>query len=111
VLECYQPGKPTHAGQSCFDAAKVQDMPGVKHVVKVGNSAVAVVAERWWQAKTALDARRTSPFKNELENIDTKFVHRFLYRLPIRMTGRIGQVELATPRIECQSCPNSPRGS
>src|SRR6516164_5605652 len=31
-------------------------MPGVKHVVKVGDSAVAVVADRWWQAKTALDA-------------------------------------------------------
>jgi isoquinoline 1-oxidoreductase subunit beta len=39
-----------------FDAAKVQGMPGVKHVLKVGESAVAVVAERWWQAKTALDA-------------------------------------------------------
>jgi isoquinoline 1-oxidoreductase subunit beta len=38
-----------------FDAAKVQGMPGVKQVVKVGDSAVAVVAERWWQAKTALD--------------------------------------------------------
>jgi isoquinoline 1-oxidoreductase beta subunit len=33
-----------------FDAAKVQGMQGVKHVVKVGDSAVAVVAERWWQA-------------------------------------------------------------
>ena len=39
-----------------FDAAKVQGMTGVKQVVKVGDSAVAVVAERWWQAKTALDA-------------------------------------------------------
>jgi isoquinoline 1-oxidoreductase beta subunit len=39
-----------------FDADKLQGMPGVKHVVKVGESAVAVVAERWWQAKTALDA-------------------------------------------------------
>ena len=39
-----------------FDAAKVQGMPGVKHVVKVGDSAVAVVADHWWQAKTALDA-------------------------------------------------------
>ena len=39
-----------------FDAAKVQGMPGVKHVVKVGDSAVAVVADRWWRAKTALDA-------------------------------------------------------
>src|SRR5207249_6729312 len=31
-------------------------MPGVRHVVPVGDSAVAVVAETWWQAKTALDA-------------------------------------------------------
>lgn len=39
-----------------FDAAKVDGMPGVKRVVKVGDSAVAVVAATWWQAKTALDA-------------------------------------------------------
>src|SRR3981081_4085927 len=39
-----------------FDAAKVQGMPGVRHVVQVGDSAVAVVADTWWQAKTALDA-------------------------------------------------------
>ncbi|MGX5734729.1 molybdopterin cofactor-binding domain-containing protein [Bosea thiooxidans] len=39
-----------------FDAAKVKDMPGVKHVLPVGESAVSVVAETWWQAKTALDA-------------------------------------------------------
>jgi len=39
-----------------FEAAKAQGMPGVKHVVPVGDSAVAVVAETWWQAKTALDA-------------------------------------------------------
>lgn len=39
-----------------FDAAKVNGMPGVKRVVKVGDTAVAVVAATWWQAKTALDA-------------------------------------------------------
>jgi isoquinoline 1-oxidoreductase beta subunit len=39
-----------------FDAAKVKDMPGVKHVLPVGDSAVSVVADTWWQAKTALDA-------------------------------------------------------
>ncbi|MCU4178491.1 xanthine dehydrogenase family protein molybdopterin-binding subunit [Bosea sp. BH3] len=39
-----------------FDAAKVKDMPGVRHVLPVGDSAVSVVAETWWQAKTALDA-------------------------------------------------------
>jgi len=39
-----------------FEAAKVTSMPGVRHVVPVGDSAVAVVADTWWQAKTALDA-------------------------------------------------------
>jgi isoquinoline 1-oxidoreductase beta subunit len=39
-----------------FEAAKVKGMPGVRHVVQVGDSAVAVVADTWWQAKTALDA-------------------------------------------------------
>ena len=39
-----------------FDAAKVSGMKGVKKVVQVGDSAVAVVADNWWQAKVALDA-------------------------------------------------------
>jgi isoquinoline 1-oxidoreductase beta subunit len=38
-----------------FEAAKVNGMPGVRHVLQVGDSAIAVVAETWWQAKTALD--------------------------------------------------------
>ena len=39
-----------------FDAAAIQSRPGVKKVVAVGDSAVAVVADTWWHAKTALDA-------------------------------------------------------
>jgi isoquinoline 1-oxidoreductase beta subunit len=39
-----------------FDAAKVEGMKGVKKVLKVGETAVAVVADTWWHAKTALDA-------------------------------------------------------
>jgi isoquinoline 1-oxidoreductase beta subunit len=39
-----------------FDAAAIQGKPGVKKVVRVGDSAVAVVADTWWRAKTALDA-------------------------------------------------------
>ena len=39
-----------------FDESKVAGMPGVKKVVRVNDSAVAVVADTWWQAKTALDA-------------------------------------------------------
>ena len=38
-----------------FEAAKVSGMPGVRHVLQVGDSGVAVVADTWWQAKTALD--------------------------------------------------------
>ncbi|MGZ3407968.1 MAG: xanthine dehydrogenase family protein molybdopterin-binding subunit, partial [Polyangia bacterium] len=38
-----------------FDAAAIQGRPGVKKVVRVGDSAVAVVADTWWRAKTALD--------------------------------------------------------
>lgn len=39
-----------------FDAPKVSAMPGVKAVLRVDASTVAVVATTWWQAKTALDA-------------------------------------------------------
>jgi len=38
------------------DAAVAMRRPGVKKVVRVGDSAVAVVADTWWHAKTALDA-------------------------------------------------------
>ncbi len=39
-----------------FDADKIKGMPGVRKVLQVEANAVAVVADRWWQAKTALDA-------------------------------------------------------
>jgi isoquinoline 1-oxidoreductase subunit beta len=38
-----------------YDASAAERMPGVKKVVPVGETAVAVVAETWWQAKTALE--------------------------------------------------------
>src|SRR5215472_6841130 len=37
------------------DSAVAERMPGVKKIVRVGDSAVAVVADTWWHAKTALD--------------------------------------------------------
>jgi isoquinoline 1-oxidoreductase beta subunit len=39
-----------------YDAAKVRGMKGVRQVVPVGDSGVAVVADTFWHAKTALDA-------------------------------------------------------
>jgi isoquinoline 1-oxidoreductase subunit beta len=61
-----------------FDAAKVQGMPGVKHVVKVGDSAVAVVAERWWQAKTALDALPATWDEGENAKVSSASIAEFL---------------------------------
>ena len=39
-----------------FDDQAVLTLPGVKKVVRVGSSAVAVIADTWWRAKKALDA-------------------------------------------------------
>jgi len=39
-----------------FDADKIKAMPGVRHAVAVGDNAVAVVADKWFQANTALKA-------------------------------------------------------
>jgi isoquinoline 1-oxidoreductase subunit beta len=39
-----------------FDEAKIAGMKGVKKVVRVEDTAVAVIADTWWHAKTALDA-------------------------------------------------------
>jgi isoquinoline 1-oxidoreductase subunit beta len=39
-----------------FDEAKISGRPGFRKVVKVNDSTVAVVADTWWHAKTALDA-------------------------------------------------------
>jgi isoquinoline 1-oxidoreductase subunit beta len=39
-----------------YDEAKIAGLKGVKKVLRIGDSAVAVVADTWWHAKTALDA-------------------------------------------------------
>ncbi|MGL4637232.1 MAG: molybdopterin cofactor-binding domain-containing protein [Beijerinckiaceae bacterium] len=39
-----------------FDEAKAMSMPGVKKVVRVDDRTVAVVADTWWQAQSALTA-------------------------------------------------------
>ena len=39
-----------------WDASKINKMPGLKAVVRVNESTVAVLADTWWHAKKALDA-------------------------------------------------------
>lgn len=46
---------PINGGKlAAFDATIATTMPGVRRVLSVGDDAVAVVAEGWWQAKSAL---------------------------------------------------------
>jgi isoquinoline 1-oxidoreductase subunit beta len=48
---------PVFGGKAAsYDEAKIAGRPGVRKVVKVKDTAVAVVADTWWRAKTALDA-------------------------------------------------------
>lgn len=48
---------PVHGGKlKSFDAAAVTGMRGVTHVLRVDDETVAVVADSFWRAKTALDA-------------------------------------------------------
>jgi isoquinoline 1-oxidoreductase subunit beta len=48
---------PVYGGKvASYDESKIAGRPGVKRVVKVKDSAVAVVADTWWHAKSALDA-------------------------------------------------------
>ena len=52
IMDC-----PVFGGKvNSFDAGRVTGMKGVRKVVRVGDSAVAVVADTWWHAKKALDA-------------------------------------------------------
>ena len=39
-----------------FDESKIASMPGVRRAVKVNDATVAVVADTWWHAKSALNA-------------------------------------------------------
>jgi isoquinoline 1-oxidoreductase beta subunit len=39
-----------------YDATKIKTMPGVRHVLTLEDKAVVVVADKWYQAKTALAA-------------------------------------------------------
>lgn len=50
-------GSPVHGGAvKSVDSVAAEKMPGVKRVVRVGDDAVAVVADTFWRAKTAADA-------------------------------------------------------
>ncbi len=65
AIDVKLPGMLSAAIKSCpvfggklasYDEAKIAGMPGFRKVVKVKDTGVAVVADTWWRAKTALEA-------------------------------------------------------
>jgi isoquinoline 1-oxidoreductase beta subunit len=61
-----------------FDAAKIENMKGVRKVVRVGDSAVAVVADTWWRAKTALEALPIEWDEGEHASVSTASIDEWL---------------------------------
>jgi isoquinoline 1-oxidoreductase subunit beta len=61
-----------------FDDSQVKSMPGVKKVVRVDDNAVAVVADKWWQAKTALDALPITWNEGENAKVSSESIAAFL---------------------------------
>jgi isoquinoline 1-oxidoreductase subunit beta len=61
-----------------FDADKISAMPGVRHVLKVDDQSVAVVADKWYQAKTALAALPIVWDEGRNGNVDSAQIAAFL---------------------------------
>src|SRR6185436_11758375 len=61
-----------------YDEAKAKAMPGVRHVLKVGDTAVAVVADTWWQADKALKALNTTWEEGPNDKVSSETIMAFL---------------------------------
>ncbi len=61
-----------------FDAAKVEKMPGVKKVVAIDGNAVVVVADTYWNARTALAALPTDWDIGKLGEVQTETINAML---------------------------------
>jgi len=61
-----------------YDEAKAKAMPGVRHVLKVGETAVAVVADTWWQANQALKALNIAWEEGPNDKVSSETIAAFL---------------------------------
>ena len=61
-----------------YDEAKAKAMPGVRHVMKVGDTAVAVVADTWWQADKALKALNIAWEEGPNDKVSSETIMAFL---------------------------------
>ncbi len=60
------------------DASKAEAMPGVKKVIRLRDTAVVVVADTWWRAKTALDAVKIEWDNGPMQFISSPDIDRML---------------------------------
>jgi len=58
--------------------ADMPDMPGVKKIIKVGDNAVAVVADSWWRAKIALESLQITWDGGENAKVSSASIANFL---------------------------------
>jgi isoquinoline 1-oxidoreductase subunit beta len=61
-----------------YDEAKISGMKGVQKVVKVDDTAVAVIADTWWHAKTALEALPIVWDEGEHAKVSSATIAKFL---------------------------------
>jgi len=61
-----------------YDDAKAKTMPGVRHVLKVGETAVAVVADTWWQANEALKTLNIAWEEGPNDKVSSETIAAFL---------------------------------
>ena len=72
-------GCPVFGGKvKSIDSAAAERMRGVRKIVRVGDSAVAVVADTWWHAKSALDAVRIEWDAGENIKVSSASIDAFL---------------------------------
>ena len=70
---------PTFGGTlKSFDDSQVKALPGVRAVLRVNEDAVAVVADTWWQANTALDKLPVTWDPGPNANVDSASIERML---------------------------------
>jgi isoquinoline 1-oxidoreductase beta subunit len=61
-----------------FEEAKAKAMPGVRHVVRVGDTAVAVVADSWWRANQALNAMSIRWEEGPNDRVSSESIYAYL---------------------------------
>ena len=95
-----------------YDEAKVMGMKGVKKVVRVNDSTVAVVADTWWHAKTALDALPIVWDEGENAKVSSEFDCEMAGRRSRQCAaGLTSATRTATPRPRLPAPPRRSRRS